>query len=100
MFNKFNFITAGVCLILLLACGPKENQYSQKPTALIPAPVELRVNSGSVCSNKLADLPQKVKISEKALLSRLDGQKLTDWQLKSAYWMEISNRKVKIEAAD
>ena len=40
-----------------------------------------------------------MKISEKALLDRLNGQKLTDWQLKSAYWMEIGKRKVKIEAA-
>ena len=100
MFNRFNFITAIACLTLLLACGPKKNQPLQKPADLIPAPVELTVNSGSICSKKLADLPQKVKISEKALLGRLNGQKLTDWQLKSAYWMEIGKRNVKIEAAD
>ena len=100
MFNKFNFITAIACLTLLLACGPNKNQPLQKPADLIPAPVELTVNSGSVCSKKLADLPQKVKISEKALIGRLNGQKLTDWQLKSAYWMEIGKRNVKIEAAD
>lgn len=99
MFKKINFMMAGACLMLLLACGTKGNQPQPKPADLIPAPVELTVSSGSVCSNKLASLPQKVKISEKALLDRLNGQKLTDWQLKSAYWMEIGKRKVKIEAA-
>ena len=76
VFKKFNFITAGACLMLLLACGTKGNQPQPKPADLIPAPVELTVRSGSVCSDKLASLPQKVKISEKALLGRLNGQKL------------------------
>ena len=100
MLNRFNFITAIACLTLLLACGHKENHSLQKPAELIPAPVELNVRAGSVCSEKLADLPQKVKISKEALLRRLNGQQLTDWQLKSAYWLEIGERKVKIEAAD
>ena len=100
MANKFKFIMAGACLMLLLAFCSKDNQSQPKAANLIPTPVELTVRSGSVCSNKLLSLPQKVKISEKALLSRLKGQKLTDWQIKSAYWMEIGKKKVKIEAAD
>ena len=100
MFNKFNFIIAIACLVLLYGCGHKQNLSPQKPADLIPAPVELTVHSGSVCSNKLTDLPPKVTISEEALRSRLNGQELTDWQLKSAYWMEIGKKKVKIEAAD
>ncbi len=100
MFNKFRFTIAGAFLLLLLSCGTMGNQPQPEPTALIPAPVELTVRPGSVCSNKLAELPQKVKISEKALLERLNGRELTDWQLKSAYWMEIGKKKVKIEAAD
>ena len=48
MSNKFHLITAGVCLMLLLACGPKENQPSQNMVAIIPTPVELTVNSGSI----------------------------------------------------
>ena len=100
MANKFKIMIAGICMMLLLAFCPKDNQPQAEQANLIPAPVELTVRSGSVCSNKLASLPQKVKISEKALISRLKGQKLTDWQLKSAYWMEIGKKKVKIEAAD
>ena len=100
MTNKFKIVMTGACMMLLLAFCPKSNKPQAEQANLIPAPVELTVRSGSVCSNKLASLPQKVKISEKALLSRLKGQKLTDWQLKSAYWMEIGKRKVKIEAAD
>lgn len=86
--------------MLMLACAPKGNLPQPEPADLIPAPVELTVRSGSVSSQKLTNLPQKVTISEKALLGRLNGRKLTDWQLKSAYWMEIGKRGVKIEAAD
>lgn len=98
--KNFKFIMVGTFLMLLLAFCSKDNQSQQQPADLIPAPVELDVRSGSICSNKLSSLPQKVKISEKALQKRLKGQKLTDWQLKSAYWMEIGKKKVKIEAAD
>ena len=100
MSNKFKLIIVSTCLILLLAFCPKNNQPQQEQVNLIPTPVELTVRSGSVCANKLASLPQKVNISEKAILKRLNGQKLTDWQLKSAYWMEIGKKKIKIEAAD
>jgi hexosaminidase len=100
LFDRINFIKAIACLMLLPACCSESNQPLQKPSALIPAPVELTVHTGSVCSNKLADLPQTVKISEKAFLNRLNGRELTDWQLKSAYWMEIGKRKVKIVAVD
>lgn len=89
-----------MCIMIFFACTPKDTQSESKPVNLIPVPVELTVRSGSVCSNKLLDLPEKVNISEKALLRRLEGWKLTDWQLKSAYWMEIGKRGVKIEAAD
>ena len=85
MLNKYNLITAIVCLTLLLACDSNRNLPPQKPATLIPAPVELTLHSGSVCSDKLADLPQKVEISKEALLERLNGEELTDWQLKSAY---------------
>ena len=100
MFNKFKFMMAGACMMLLLACSPKNNPPQQKTVNMIPEPVELTLRSGSVSLNKLAHLPQKVNISEKRLLDKLNGQKLTDWQLKSAYWMEIGKNKVKIEAAD
>lgn len=67
---------------------------------MIPAPVKLTVSSGSVSSKELAALPEKVKISKKSLLTHLKGQDLTDWQLESAYRIEISPEAVKIEAAD
>lgn len=98
--KKITLITACACTLLLTACGVKDSLPQPEPADLIPAPVELTVRSGSVCSHKLETLPQKVIISEKALLNRLNGKTLTDWQLKSAYWMEIGKRKVKIEAAD
>ena len=82
MFNKFKFMMAGACMMLLLACSPKNNPPQQKTVNMIPAPVELTVRSGSVSLNKLAHLPQKLNISEKRLLDKLNGQKLTDWQLK------------------
>lgn len=100
MSNKLHLAVAVALLMFFQACSHKENQSDQKPAVLIPAPVELSVQSGSVCSDKLADLPQKVRVSEKALIGRLNGQELTDWQMKSAYWMKIGKRQVKIVAAD
>lgn len=94
------FMGASLSLVLLLACAPKENQPDPRPAQLIPAPVELIAGTDSICANKLANLPQKVDISEKALLSKLGGQELTDWQLKAAYWMEIGKRRIKIVATD
>lgn len=95
-----HFIIAGVCLISAYGCGQKDIHTQCEPADLIPAPVELAVNPGSVSSDKLAELPEKVKVSEKALLRRLEGRELTDWQLKSAYWLEIGKKGIKIEAAD
>lgn len=48
----------------------------------------------------MKDLREKVHISEKALLHHLEGMELADWQLKSAYWLELGKKGVKIEAAD
>lgn len=94
------FLMAGACLILALACTTENTQTQNEPSCLIPVPVELTACPGSISSDELTDLPEKVKISEKAMLRRLKGQKLTDWQLKSAYWLEIGKKGVKIEAAD
>ena len=73
---------------------------TQQPTNLIPAPVEFSVRSGSIRGQDVGGLRERVRISEKAMLRRLEGRKLADWQLKSAYWLELGKRGVKIEAAD
>ena len=95
-----NFVAAGVCMALALSYGCKDVQPLSEPADLIPAPVEMTVTPGSISSEGLASLPVKEKISEKALLRHLEGQELTDWQIKSAYWMEITPKCVKIVAAD
>ena len=100
MKTLFRLFIAGTCLMLAFSCGQKTTESLSEPAGLIPAPVEMIVNPGSISSNDLAKLPKKVKVSEKALLRRLEGQSLTDWQLKSAYWMEVEPKTVKIEAAD
>ena len=74
-------------------------RVSRTPS-LIPAPVEYQPGKGSISSAQLAQLTPVVIISEKSLQKRLEGQKLTDWQLKQAYWMEIGKEGVRIEAAD
>ena len=94
------FMMASACMMLLLAYGAKAEESQPKPATLIPVPVELTVQAGSVQSDKLASMPQKVRISKKALLRRLKGQTLTDWQVKSAYWIEIGKKKVKIVASE
>ena len=95
-----NFVAEGVCMALALSYGCKDVQTLSEPADLIPAPVEMTVTPGSISSEGLASLPVKEKISEKALLRHLEGQELTDWQIKSAYWMEITPKCVKIVAAD
>lgn len=87
-------------MALALSYGCKDVQPLSEPADLIPAPVEMTVTPGSISSEGLASLPVKEKISEKALLRYLGGQELTDWQIKSAYWMEITPKCVKIVAAD
>ena len=95
-----NFVAAGVCMVLALSYGCKDVQPLSEPADLIPAPVEMTVTPGSISSEGLASLPVKEKISEKELLRYLEGQELTEWQIKSAYWMEITPKCVKIVAAD
>ena len=86
--------------MLVLACAPKSDSFQPAPVDLIPAPVELTVCSGSIPTDELTRLPEKVNISEKALRRHLGDRELTDWQLKSAYRLEVGKRSVKIVAAD
>ena len=70
------------------------------PGDIIPAPVEYSVLPGSIGSDRLMQMPQEVRISEGALRPFLKGRILADWQLKSAYWLEVGKTGVKIVAAD
>ena len=73
---------------------------AQAQLNLIPAPAEYSVRSGSISSKEMASLHEKVRISPKALLRLLKDRKLEDWQLKSAYQLELRKKGVKIVAAD
>lgn len=95
--------TLSLCLVLLsiICCTPGQKEVGgSQPRDLIPAPVEYSVSPGSIRADVLMQLPEKVRISEKALRRHLKGQDLAPWQLKSAYWLEIGKRGVKIDAAD
>jgi hypothetical protein len=70
------------------------------PGDLIPAPVEYSVLPGSIRTDGLTQMPADVRISESDLRQRLNGRKLADWQLQSAYWLEVGEKGVKIVAAD
>ena len=70
------------------------------PGDIIPAPVEYSVLPGSIGSDRLMQMPQEVRISDGALRPYLKGRILADWQLKSAYWLEVGKTGVKIVAAD
>lgn len=96
----YHLLIAGVFITLTLSCKPMNTDSESKTTNLIPAPAELALRPGNISSETLCNLPEKVKISSKALLRRLKDHELTDWQLKAAYWLEIGTRGVKIEAAD
>ncbi len=77
--------------VLLVAAVEAQTQQ----TNLIPAPAEYKVCKGFAKLSKC-----KVVKSEKALLHRLEGRELADWQLKSAYWLELGKKGVRIVAAD
>ena len=96
-----------ILIALAFVCGVMNAQTQALPTNLIPAPAEYSVRPGSISSKEMAGLHEKVRISEKALLRRLEGRKLEDWQLKSAYLLELGKKgvnqrstQVKIVAAD
>ena len=74
--------TLCAALLMAVACGaPQQEGSGVSPAELIPAPVEYQVPPGCIPSQALAQLTPKVRISEKALQSRLQGRTLTDWQL-------------------
>ena len=87
-------------LLLALAIWPVCIHAQTLPTNLIPMPVEYSVRSGCVAPDEMAGLHERVRISEKALRRRLKGRNLADWQLRSAYWLELGRRRVRIVAAD
>ena len=70
------------------------------PGDLIPAPVAYSLLPGSIRTEGLAQMPEAVRISENELRAYLKGRELADWQLKSAYWLEVGKKQVKIVAAD
>ena len=87
-------------MALALAFLSKSAQAQSQPTNLIPAPAVYSEQPGTISPNRLEALRQKVRISEKALRRRLEGRELADWQMKSAYWLEVGRKGVKIVAAD
>lgn len=91
-----------LCFFVLTCCAPRQNEVAGglQPKDIIPAPAEYSVRPGSLPADVLAQLPQKVRISESAIRRRLKGRELADWQLKSAYWLEVGKKGVKIVAAD
>ena len=89
----------GILLALAFVCGLMCVK-AQAQLNLIPAPVEYSARSGCISSKEMAGLHEKVRISQKTLLRLLKGRKLEDWQLKSAYQLELGKKGVKIVAAD
>ena len=87
-------------MALALAFLSKSTQAQSQPTNLIPAPAAYSERPGTISPNRLEASRQKVRISEKALRRRLEGRELADWQMKSAYWLEVGGKGVKIVAAD
>lgn len=81
-------------LVFSLALGVMSAKAQPQQTNLIPAPAAYSVRSGSISSKDMVGLHEKVRISEKTLLRRLGGRKLADWQLKSAYWIELGKKGV------
>ena len=79
---------------------PQRKGGGAGPEDLIPLPVMYAPGNGCIPSARLSQMEPVVKLSEKKLRKRLEGQALADWQLKQAYWLEIGKKGVKVEAAD
>ncbi|MBO7471461.1 MAG: beta-N-acetylhexosaminidase [Bacteroidaceae bacterium] len=88
----------GILIALALALGLTEAQAQAQPN-LIPAPAGYSVRPGSISRDKLFGQAEKVSISPKTLIRHLEGRNLADWQLKSAYLLELSKKGAKIVAA-
>ena len=84
---------------LALAWGLNDAPAQAQPN-LIPAPAVYSVHPGSISRDKLSGRSEKVSISPKKLLRHLEGRNLADWQLKSAYLLELDKKGAKIVAAD
>ena len=100
--RQFHGILGILVVFTVVCCGPKQKEAAggAQPKDIIPAPVEYAVQPGSIRSDELARMPEKVRISESAVRRRLKGRGLADWQIKSAYWLEVGKKRVTIEAAD
>ena len=99
--RRLYFLLAAEALFLAVSCGGSKEDHKiagAQPGNLIPAPVAFTVEEGVIRPTEMGD--PAIRISEKALLRRLKGRKLTDWQLKSAYFLQIGKKGVRIEAAD
>ena len=104
--NKFyrilGILSFSLVVLAVTCCEPKQVEVADgaRPGDIIPAPVEYSVQPGSIRTDELMQMPEKVRISGRALRHRLKGRDLTDWQLKSAYRLKVGKKGVKIEAAD
>lgn len=87
-------------ITLVITLGVISTQADDYQTNVIPVPAVYIVHPGCVNGSRLSCQRKKVRISEKALLHYLGERKLADWQLKSAYWLEIGEKEVRIVAAD
>ena len=95
-------LSLGIVLLAVASCAPKHSEVAggAQPGDIIPLPVEYSAQPVGITTEVLKQLPERVRISESALRQHLNGKQLTDWQLKSAYWLEVGKRGVKIIAAD
>ena len=64
-----------IILALALAMGIVSAQAQSQPANLIPAPAEYNVRPGTISRDKMNGSHEKLRISEKAMLRRLEGRK-------------------------
>ena len=75
------------------------NAFAQSsPKDIIPAPVQFEILQGTTNLPDAKDMD--IRIGNKKFLKRIKPYGLEDWQVKSAYYMELTPKGVRIEAAD
>ena len=88
-----------IIVLIALALFASLSSFAQSgPKDIIPAPVQYEVLQGTTTLPEAKDMD--IHIGSKRFLSRVKGFDLEDWQVKEAYYMELTPNGLRIEAAD
>lgn len=87
-----------ICFIAAALIASISSFAQSGPKDIIPAPVQYEVMQGTTSLPDTKDMD--ISIGSRRFLSRVKGFNLEDWQVREAYYMELTPKGLRIEAAD